>query len=120
MYGIGNFVFDSPGRNKYKKAFPFSLALRLDIEKREAPLPVTSRLYPILSDDLQTDYLPRPVTAEGFEQVRKEVLSHSHADEQFRELLVDDTDAVGAYFRTDLGTENTISPKEYLYDWKPL
>ena len=109
VYGIGNFVFNSPGRYQYKKnALPFSLAARLDIEKREGQLGMTGRLYPILSDNLQTDYQPRLAAQEEFEQVRKEVLKHSDDTDELEELLLNGQDSIGSYFRLDLGRVKTL------------
>ena len=121
MYGIGNFVFNSPGRYQYKKnALPFSLAVRLDVEKREGQLGVTGRLSPILSDNLQTDYQLRLATQEEFKQIRKEVLNHSDDTEELEELLITGQDAIGSHLRVNLGRLKTVPSKEDLYDGKPL
>jgi hypothetical protein len=109
VYGIGNFMFNSPGRYQYKKnALPFSLAVRLDVEKREGQLRMTGRLYPILSDNLETDYQPRLATQEEFEHVREEVLKHSDDTEELGELLLDANDSIGPHLRLDLGRVKTL------------
>ena len=65
MYGIGNFVFNSPGRYRKRRVDPFSLIARLIIEERD----LTLRLYPIFTDNRVTGYRSRFADRSEFEQV---------------------------------------------------
>lgn len=60
LYGIGNFMFNSRGRfAQYPQVLPYSLAVELLFaDGPGAPLPET-RLYPILSDNVVTEFQPR-------------------------------------------------------------
>jgi hypothetical protein len=59
VYGIGNSVFNAPGRYKYFNAKPYSfiaeLIMRSNPEDNEKHL----RLYPLFTDNLETDYQVR-------------------------------------------------------------
>ncbi len=61
IYGIGNFVFNSPGRYKKDGCVPYSLIARLSLSIESEDLVGTVTLYPILSDNLKTNYRPRPL-----------------------------------------------------------
>jgi len=63
VYGIGNFVFGSPGRYALYDAPPFSLIARLDLGDRPG-----LRLYPIVTDNALVGYRPRFATAAEFRQ----------------------------------------------------
>lgn len=62
LYGIGNFVFNSPGRYKKFNAPPISLLAQLRIETPR----LTLRLYPIFTSNLETHYQGRFVTEREF------------------------------------------------------
>ena len=66
VYGIGNFVFNSPGRYAEVEALPYSLISRLIIKEGRA---YSLRLYPIMSDNLVTDYQGNFVDEEAFNKV---------------------------------------------------
>ncbi|MCA8881314.1 MAG: CapA family protein [Rhodobacteraceae bacterium] len=77
VYGLGNFVFNSPGRYRRMKSPPFSLAARLVARPRPDGWLVTLRLYPIVSDNRITDYRPRFTTEDEFDQVREMLVARS-------------------------------------------
>jgi hypothetical protein len=64
LYGIGNFVFNSHGRYQKFGAHHFSLMAKLDYIGADGRIKL--RLYPIISDNLLTDYQPRYTTEEEF------------------------------------------------------
>jgi len=70
VFGLGNFVFNSPGRYQRNGSPPFSLVARLVARPRPHGWSVSVRLYPIVSDNRLTDYRPRFVTDAEFDQVR--------------------------------------------------
>lgn len=63
LYGIGNFIFNAPGRYaKYRGILPFSLVVELVFGGDPTATPRV-KLHPFLSDNLQTGYQPRPASA---------------------------------------------------------
>jgi Bacterial capsule synthesis protein PGA_cap len=62
FYGIGNFVFNSPGRYRKFNAPPISLIAQLQIKKPQ----LTLRVYPIFTSNLETHYQGRFVTEDQF------------------------------------------------------
>ncbi len=62
VYSIGNLHFNSPGRYALFGKDPYSFVGALDIRNAGGTATLRLRLYPIVSDNLQTDYQPRPVT----------------------------------------------------------
>ncbi len=79
LYGLGNFVFHSPGLYASKKAPPYSLVARLDLEENGRTPKRTLRLYPTLSDNRVTDFRSRPVSAKEFAEIRNLLLQRSDA-----------------------------------------
>jgi UDP-N-acetylmuramoyl-tripeptide--D-alanyl-D-alanine ligase len=62
VFSLGNLVFNSPGRYGKLSASPFSAVGRLELGCSGGGRTATLKLYPILSDNRQTRYRPRPVT----------------------------------------------------------
>ncbi|MBX7249816.1 MAG: CapA family protein [Caulobacteraceae bacterium] len=57
-YGIGNFMFNAPGRyGEHPGVLPLGGALELSFSQASLP---AIRLYPLLSDNRVTDYQPHP------------------------------------------------------------
>ncbi len=78
VYGLGNFLFHSPGRYDSKKAPPYSFVARLELgEKGEAPKK-TLRLYPIQCDNAVTGFRTRPVNPREFTEMRTLLLQRMH------------------------------------------
>jgi hypothetical protein len=65
VYGIGNFVFNSPGRYQKLDVDPYSAIASLVLSSGEPTL----RLYPIYSDNLVTDYHARFLTEDEFTNI---------------------------------------------------
>jgi hypothetical protein len=51
VYGLGNFLFNSPGSYQRQKILPYGLAAALRVAEREGQQQLSLRLYPILSDN---------------------------------------------------------------------
>ncbi|MFY0691678.1 MAG: CapA family protein [Paracoccaceae bacterium] len=64
IFSLGNFVFNSPGRYQKIGAPPYSLVARLNLQRHGDQWATRLRLYPIVSDNRATDFMPRPVTEE--------------------------------------------------------
>ena len=67
VYGLGNFLFNTPGRFAKVNAPPYGLAAQVVIEANGSGFDL--KLYPLLSDNLDTDYRPRPVDEASFRKV---------------------------------------------------
>ncbi|QQR54824.1 CapA family protein [Candidatus Peregrinibacteria bacterium] len=65
VYGLGNFIFKAPGRYQKLDAAPYSAVARL-IQTEDG---LSLRLYPILCDNLVTDYRTRFIKEEEFEEL---------------------------------------------------
>ncbi len=97
VYGLGNFMFMSPGRYAEKKAEPYSLAARLDVSSKKKGLAVSLRLYPLFSDNRKTDYQPRRVTEAEFARVRKLLMDHSPHPELLKKKMHTGKDEAGRF-----------------------
>ena len=95
VYSLGNFVFNSRGRfAKYKESVPFGLAARVTVL---SDLELGLRVYPLLSDNLLTDYRPRPVTREEAARVRQTLLEKSMDPQGLDQRLAVDADDLGSF-----------------------
>jgi len=63
VYGLGNFVFNSPGRYVETQSPPYSLVALLTFRESAPSL----KLYPILSDNHLSGYQPGPLDAAEFD-----------------------------------------------------
>ncbi len=104
LYSLGNFVFNSPGRYlKKKDAHPYSLTARLDITQENEFLNLTLRLYPIFSNNRLTNYQPRPVNRQEFNELLLEIFRHNKFPRKLRQQISLGKDGIGYYFHLDLG-----------------
>lgn len=67
VYGLGNFIFNSPGRYAKAKVAPFSIMADLVLGTGGDPLARELRLYPIITDNYITRYQGRPLNHREFE-----------------------------------------------------
>lgn len=77
IYSLGNFVFNSRGRYSKLNAPPYSLIAKLELELTEKQLAGQIKLYPIVTDNLATDYRSRPVTKEELSEVEEAIKQES-------------------------------------------
>jgi poly-gamma-glutamate capsule biosynthesis protein CapA/YwtB (metallophosphatase superfamily) len=107
LYGLGNFVFLSPGRYASRKKHPWSLAARLDFTQRDGAAFVEMALYFLASDNRQTHYQPRVLEGDEFDRAAALLLEQSPIDPEARSQLRDiariDRDRAGAHVRLTLG-----------------
>ncbi len=66
VYGIGNSIFNAPGRYNFYNAKPYSFIAELIIKKEMDTLKKYLRLYPIYTDNLSTDYQIRFLDSDEF------------------------------------------------------
>lgn len=97
VYGLGNFMFNSPGRYAKLKSHAYSLAAQLIVEHADGRFVKSIRAYPIYSDNLITKYQPRPVTAEEFTEAYGLLAERSGDAPGFEEKVVKGEDQIGRY-----------------------
>ncbi len=73
FYSLGNFVFNSPGRYQKLAVDPYSLMAELVLSKALVgdSMNVDLRLYPVVTDNLVTNYQGRFVVDEEFDDISK-------------------------------------------------
>lgn len=77
IYSLGNFVFNAPGRYEKKEANPYSFLALFEISGNPGDLLMNIRLYPILSDNLKTNYQPRFIVDSEKQEVYGFLKGHS-------------------------------------------
>ena len=96
VHGLGNFVFNSPGRYAKHGVPPFSLLAEITIVAASAS-PIVLRLYPIVTDNKKTDYRPRYVTDREFTKVMDLQRNRSNLGERFDEIVSNGRDEFGLF-----------------------
>jgi hypothetical protein len=96
VYSLGNFVFNSPGRYRKLNVEPFSFASRLEFDHRHGRPSLTLRLYPIMSDNLATQYQPYLVKEKDLKAVQSLLVKHSPQPKLLREAMTTEVDDIGA------------------------
>jgi cyanophycin synthetase len=76
IYGLGNFVFNSPGRFAKHVAPPYGLVAALRLYHGEAGVSAALRLYPLFVDNAISDFQSRPVSAGEFPDARAVLTKH--------------------------------------------
>ena len=97
VYGIGNFVWNTPGRFARRKVKPFGVAAVLRFQagsSDEARL----RLYPMLTDNSITNFRNRLVTVSEFPEAVREIAANLGPE------LKQGVDAIGQYLQIDVPT----------------
>ena len=97
IYGIGNFIFNSKGRYQKYNVEPFSLLAQLLIQKKKTNLDKNIRLYPIISDNLITNYQPRFLTNTEFEKAYELLLKKSNNPAQLKRYVRTGKDKFGRF-----------------------
>lgn len=77
IYSLGNFAFNAPGRYEKKEANAYSFLAMLEITENKSNLVMSLRLYPILSDNLKTNYQPRFIVDSEKQEVYDFLKDHS-------------------------------------------
>ncbi len=106
IYGLGNFMFLSGGRYDEFDAVPFGLVARLSVFPGARPT-IQLDLTPILTDNLQSDFQPRPGKGADLQRVRFFLLAKSPDIE----LLKDRMTIVDGALRI------TLAPHEHVAGW---
>jgi hypothetical protein len=77
VFSLGNFLFNTWGNYKNLNAFPFSAIARVGVSRTSGRWTTSCKLYPILSDNTETQFTPRPVS----EEEALEIWKYLHAQE---------------------------------------
>jgi Putative enzyme of poly-gamma-glutamate biosynthesis (capsule formation) len=102
IYSLGNFMFNSPGRYKELNLEPFSLVAQLVLQERDGHLVKTIKLYPILTDNVITNYQGRFLEEEEFKKAYKLLIEKSPNSEQVRKHMKMGKDDIGQFIEIDL------------------
>jgi hypothetical protein len=97
FYGLGNFLFNAPGRYAANEAAPFSLPLVVDFSIKDGHLQTGLRAYPIVSDNQLTAYQPRLVTGPELAAVEALLATESRWDGPTHSAVKRGTDKIGRY-----------------------
>lgn len=99
IYGLGNFIFLNKGSYGAKNWFPYSFGAQLIIADQKGNLEKHLRLYPLNSDNLQTDYQPRPLSPEEFKRFQELLLSRSPLASRQLSEISHGQDTYGSYLQ---------------------
>lgn len=107
LYGIGNGVFQSPGRfAHYVEEYgilPFGAWVMLRIQALHGRQFASVNVYPVYADNRLTDFQPKPVEHVDFVEISR-VLSDAVPRLQSRGLeLTEDRDDLGFHLRLEIG-----------------
>ena len=69
IYSSGNCVFNSVGRYTIEGSIPYSFICRLEIGRHQGRIHIQPKLYPIISDNQETNWLPAPASDDQMDQV---------------------------------------------------
>lgn len=105
IYSLGNFMFNSPGRYKQLHVPPYSLVTKIFVTSESNGVTLKVRLYPIVTDNLQTKYQPRPVDDYEFGNVCRFLECQKISPESNLYALAREKDDLGYYLEL---------PKEYI------
>ncbi len=98
MYSIGNFLINGNGEYKRRKLPPYSFIARLNVQNIEGTFVKKMMVYPILVDNMATDFTPRFVNEKEFNHVRDILRSHEIDTDIFDNMVKIDEDKYGKYF----------------------
>ncbi|MDQ7045004.1 MAG: CapA family protein [Sulfurimonas sp.] len=98
MYSIGNFLINGNGEYKRRKLPPYSFIARLNVQNIDDVLVKKMIVYPILVDNLATDFTPRFVNEKEFIHVKDIIRSHDITTDVFDDKVKIGEDKYGKYF----------------------
>ncbi len=102
VYGLGNFIFGSPGRYRKNNAHPYGLIARLLLPSDEYRPTAKLRLYPIVTDNRVTNYQSRFVSEPEFQNVRALLAEHGSSAEALGGLITEGLDEHGSFHEVNL------------------
>ena len=102
IFGIGNFMFNSPGRYQASQSPPYSYAASLNIKVIDNNFDVSLNLYPILSDNKVTNYQPRFLNEAEFKDFSAVISNKMPSDEMLVYARNIQRDGYGYYIHLPL------------------
>ncbi|NBJ10062.1 CapA family protein [Microvirga arsenatis] len=121
VYGLGNFIFNSPGRFATHRVLPFGLIARLCLRHDNGHWSADLNLYPIQSDNTATSYQPDFVTEHEFERILNFLMPTGKNSQGLEATVRSGKDHWGYYFSLTLSLPKGLwrsQPAEIL-DHKP-
>lgn len=104
IYGLGNFVYNSPGRfHRHPEALPFGLLARLQFSMRANGIDVCARLYPIHIDNRINGYHPHFLDETQFQALLARLMPDNGIRSGLEELIRCGRDHHGRYLALDIG-----------------
>lgn len=104
LNGIGNFLFNSPGRYKKLGVPPYSMMVRLTVDVET----VTVRIYPIHTDNRETNFQPRPVNWEQFQEFYSTALAKTNDSRTFLAVATPTEDQYGHHLAINLRRDGRL------------
>ncbi len=98
IYGIGNSIFNAPGRYKFFRRKPYSCITKLEIEGSSKRV----KLYPIYTDNLETDYQVRYLDDDEVKDCLKILKKKSNDVKLFDEQIKIKENKISKYFEIKL------------------
>ena len=99
LLSLGNFIFNSPGRYAKFLAPPVSLIARLEISTKADAWSSNLKLYPILTDNLRTDFNVQPVDRAMLASIYSLLAEHAPDASDFRICFEPAEDERGLHIR---------------------
>lgn len=113
LHGIGNFLFNSPGRYQKMGVPPYSIMVRLTVE----PEQIIVRLYPIHTDNRRTNYQNHPVDSGQFREFHRTAVERTNDPRAFGAAVYADEDQFGHHLAVTLGRDGRIRTPGALRQW---
>jgi len=98
VYGIGNFVYNSPGRYHRFDVLPYGLIPRLRFVERHDLCAVELELYPIFLNNRESEYKPRFLNAPELKKLMKHFMFHGQTNNELIRRTVMGHNEFGPYF----------------------
>jgi len=105
VYSLGNFMFNTRGRYGRNGAPPFSLLASLihtESDDDIGDVDRTLRLYPTVTDNLQTGFQSRAVNEQEFRRVERLLTARSPSQDEFRSRVATARDELGWYLEMEV------------------
>lgn len=102
VYGIGNFIYNSPGRYGKHNVLPFGLIGQLGLRQENDRIKGTLHLYPIQSDNNKTAHQPNFVSEQEFDEILKFYMPTKEPGNGIQSLVKSGKDKWGYYLSLGL------------------
>ncbi len=102
IYSIGNFLMNGDGEYKRRRLPPYSFIARLNIQNINGELVKKMIIYPIVVDNIATDFTPRFVDNKEFDHVKDILRTHEVDVNIFDTLVTLGEDQFGKYFEYNI------------------